>query len=74
MLRLFRFLVLGLGAAISTARASGARVENMAALPTQAAAVAPANPLKGNVAVGTIAGGEDTNPLWMSKVGNPEFA
>lgn len=30
--------------------------------------------LRGAMCVGTVSGGETTNPLWTSQVGNPEFS
>ena len=53
--------------------ASAARAPAMTASATAVASLAVPEPLKRNIAVGPISGGHDTNPMWMSKVGNAEF-
>ena len=51
--------------------ASPARVGAMVGAPTVAV---PANsPLKESILVNNVSGGQSTNPLWTSEVGNPEF-
>lgn len=53
--------------------ASPARVGAMTAETTQATLIQAGSPLSHSIEVGTISGGEKTNPLWTSQVGNPEF-
>lgn len=52
--------------------AQPARVERMVVTPS-ATSRAAASPLAGMLCVGSITGGETTNPLWTSEVGNAEF-
>jgi opacity protein-like surface antigen len=51
--------------------AEAARVDQMAATPTTA--LPAASGLQHTVQVSNVSGGTSTNPMWMSKVGNPEF-
>lgn len=53
--------------------ATAARSPAMTASATAVAGLPVPAALQHNVAVGAISGGHDTNPLWMSKVGNAEF-
>lgn len=54
--------------------ATPARVERMQVDPSLALRTAAASsPLKGSVAVKTVAGGKDTNPLWLSEVSSADF-
>lgn len=57
-----------------TGCATAARSDAMAASSVVApvAANAPVA-LRGNIAIGDVAGGSSTNPLWVSKVGSAEF-
>lgn len=61
-----------LATAILTGCATPANVGGMSAVatPQQRATVTP---LRSNVAVREVSGGKDTNPLWMSQVGNSDF-
>ena len=52
--------------------ASGARVENMEVAGQPAQRIAP-TPLRQQLAVREVGGGRETNPLWKSNVGSPEF-
>ena len=52
--------------------ASGARIENMEVAGQPAQRVAP-TPLRQQLAVHDVSGGNETSPLWKSNVGNPEF-
>ena len=54
--------------------ASAASSERMTVPATAVAAVDAPPALHHRVSIGTVSGGHDTNPLWMSKVGNDEFA
>ena len=63
-----------LGALALGACASGATPGAMIAPPPVPPAQAAASPLAKAVAVEAVTGGEPTSPMWMSKVGNPEFA
>lgn len=53
--------------------ATAARSPAMTASATAVAGIAVPASLQRNVAIGAVSGGHDTNPLWMSKVGNAEF-
>lgn len=59
-------------AVLLTGCASPARVEQMTAAASPAQRIA-STPLKKNVAVKDITGGKETNPAWVSNVGNGEF-
>jgi hypothetical protein len=37
------------------------------------APVVAESPYKNAIYLGEVSGGESTNPLWVSEVGNPEF-
>lgn len=65
-------IILAAGLAALAACAAPADPQRMVALPEPGAASFPA-PLAGGMCVGTVSGGEPTNPLWVSQVGNPEF-
>ena len=51
--------------------AQAARVDQMTAMPTTA--LPATSGLQHAVQLNSVTGGTATNPLWMSKVGNPEF-
>jgi hypothetical protein len=51
--------------------ATGAKVESMVAPAT--APVQANSALRAAVTVNTVSGGQQTNPLWKSNIGNPEF-
>jgi hypothetical protein len=53
--------------------ASGARTGAMTAPVAPDQIVADNSPIKKAIAVGTVTGGEDTNPLWTSQVSNANF-
>lgn len=65
-------LILLIGATVLAGCATPARVDQMSAKPT--AIAAKATPLRSNVAVGAVGGGEETNPLWVSNVSATDFA
>jgi len=52
--------------------ASPARIEQMTANSTPQQRIA-LTPLRTNVAVRDVTGGKETNPMWVSNVGNSEF-
>ena len=52
--------------------ATPAEPQKMIAAPEPGSAPFPA-PLARGLCIGTVAGGEPTNPLWVSQVGNGEF-
>jgi hypothetical protein len=52
--------------------ASGARTEAMMP-PSPVGGFDAASPLRNAIAIAEVSGGEATNPMWMSKVGNPEL-
>lgn len=52
--------------------ATGARIENMEVAGQPSQRIAP-TPLRKQLAVREVGGGSETNPLWKSNVGNPEF-
>ena len=60
-------------APLVAACASGARVEGMTAPPSPAAPIGPSSPAFGAVSLGTVIGGSETNPLWVSQVSNENF-
>jgi len=72
LLKIFCILLL---LPLLAACAAPARQEMMIAttLAPDASGMLGTSPLKGQVTVASISGGEDTNPMWVSKVGNPEF-
>lgn len=53
--------------------ATAARSPAMTARASTVSGIAVPATLHRNIAVGAVSGGHDTNPLWMSKVGNAEF-
>ncbi len=53
--------------------AAPATVEGMSVSPGDAIVTPASFPLKEKLAIGEVSGGEDTNPLWTSEVGNEEF-
>lgn len=59
-------------AALMTGCASPARIDAMtaSASPTQRVTTGP---MRNNVAVRDVTGGKETNPMWVSNVGNSEF-
>jgi len=59
------------GALAVAACASPATYQGMTVLPSDAGTPNPT--LKGAITVGDVSGGQDTNPLWMSKVDNASF-
>jgi hypothetical protein len=65
---LFGALALGVSGCAAPASKEGMSVD------TGEAIMAPAEfPLKGTVTVGAVSGGEETNPMWTSEVGNEAF-
>lgn len=61
-------------AGLLSACASGAKVDQMVASPTNMSVAAQASPIHQAIAVGRVGGGKDTNPMWTSQVSNPDFA
>jgi hypothetical protein len=53
--------------------ASSARMTQMTVTTPDAARHAAATPLRDNVTVKDVSGGDKTNPLWKSEIGNDEF-
>lgn len=53
--------------------ASGANPRGMTVTPNDLPANAVAAELESTIGIGIVSGGEDTNPLWTSEVGNEEF-
>ncbi|MEY4376859.1 MAG: hypothetical protein RJB26_1409 [Pseudomonadota bacterium] len=53
--------------------ATAARAPAMTASATAVASLSAPEALKRNVTIGPVSGGHDTNPMWMSQVGNAEF-
>lgn len=70
VLRLAMVATLGLMAA---ACSQPARTDAMIANVTEATVVKPDSPLKESMTVAAVTGGEETSPLWISKVGNEGF-
>lgn len=52
--------------------ASGAKTENMTVF-AEASVVQARTPLKNNVSVKDVTGGQETNPAWKSNIGSSEF-
>src|SRR2546423_230741 len=65
------FIAVMAACALSGCVAQGARVDQMTATPT--VSLPTDSGLRQGVRVANVSGGSATNPLWMSKVGNPEF-
>ena len=63
--------VLGIAASLAGC-ASGANPDAM--VPTTSAGFEAGSPLRGAIAVAAVEGGSETDPLWMSRVGNPALA
>ena len=61
-----------LALAALAACATPADPQQMVAVPKPGSSAFPA-PLSGGMCVGSVTGGVDTNPLWVSQVGNNEF-
>jgi len=71
-----RFIQAALSAAILmsvAACASPARMNAMIPDRTAETLITESSPLAKAISVGTVDGGTETNPMWMSEVGNPEF-
>jgi len=68
-----RWGVFGLLLLATAACAQPARTSNMIAYPTEAAFEAVPEDLKGSLRLGEVTGGQETDPLWQSEVGNAEF-
>jgi len=58
--------------AVLSGCASGAKTENMSVF-ADASVVNAKTPLKSNVAVKDVTGGQETNPAWKSNIGSSEF-
>lgn len=56
-----------------SACAAPAKVEGMTVTPAAVQAAAMPDEIRQNIALGMVSGGEPTNPLWTSEVGNEEF-
>ncbi len=70
MFRLAAVTILGLSVA---ACAESARTDAMIANVTEATVVKPDSPLKQSMTIAEVTGGEETSPLWISKVDNEGF-
>ena len=68
---MFKYLVMMCVAASLAACATPAQVSAMIGAPT--VPFAANSPLKQSVQVSNVSGGQNTNPLWTSEVGNSEF-
>jgi hypothetical protein len=71
-----RFVQLALlaGVVVLAGCAAPARIEQMQAEPSAASRGALANsPMRDNIALKDVTGGKETNPMWVSNVGSPEF-
>jgi len=64
--------VIGLTALLG-ACASPARMNAMIPERTAETTISENSPLLSSIELGAVSGGESTNPLWTSEVGNPEF-
>lgn len=53
--------------------ASPARIDQMAAKRIDTSRIATETPLKHNLSLRSVSGGESTNPLWISKVSGDDF-
>lgn len=53
--------------------ASPARMNAMIPERSEATLISETSPLAKAVEISTVSGGEETNPMWTSEVGNPEF-
>lgn len=53
--------------------ATGARTGAMTVPVTSDTIITPSSPLHGAIGVGTVSGGSETNPLWMSNVSDDNF-
>lgn len=69
-----RLVIVGITLSALAACASPAEVSNMVVDQKGLVAAAPDSPFRGRVMIGKITGGEETNPLWTSQVGNAEFS
>lgn len=72
MFKLFMSASVIAGALLLTGCAAPARIDQMTANSTPQQRVAQ-TPLRVNVAVRDVTGGKETNPMWVSNVGNSEF-
>ncbi|MBX3506538.1 MAG: hypothetical protein KF895_13755 [Parvibaculum sp.] len=68
-----RFILLLVVLTSLSACASGARTGAMTAPVSSATIISESSSLKRAITVSEISGGKETNPLWMSNVGNNEF-
>lgn len=64
--------ILILSAALLSGCAAPARIDQMSVMATPEQRVAK-TPMRNNVAVHDVTGGQETNPMWKSNVGNSEF-
>lgn len=69
----FRFILLLAVLTSLSACASGARTGAMTAPVSSTTIISEDSSLKRSITVSEISGGKETNPLWMSNVGNNEF-
>ena len=73
MFRIFRGSVVLFAVALLTACASPAEVQNMVVTKSSVATVLSTSPFAAAIAIKSVNGGEDTNPLWISEVSNAGF-
>jgi outer membrane murein-binding lipoprotein Lpp len=72
MKKLFIASLMLISAAVLSGCASPARIDQMTAMATPAQRVVQ-TPMRTNIAVRDVSGGKETNPMWVSNVGNSEF-
>lgn len=68
-----RLLCLSLFFLLLTGCASSAKIEGMTVAETQARANTYAPALQDNLQLSEVKGGQETNPMWTSEIGGPEF-
>jgi hypothetical protein len=66
------FGALVLGIVMLSGCATAARTDHMTVSSAPSARTAH-SPLKSSISIETVSGGENTNPLWTSEIGNAEF-
>jgi len=66
------FIVAALTAAVLSGCATPARIDQMVSSATPEQRIKQ-TPFRSNVAVKEVTGGKETNPMWISNVGNSEF-
>ncbi len=72
MKKLFIALWVLVSVAVLSGCASPARTDQLTSMATPAQRIA-ITPMRTNIAVRDVTGGKETNPMWVSNVGNSEF-